>query len=372
MKWRVVAAAALVTAAACRLPRPAATGIDGLAGDHARVDRLSNAIDSLRIAARIPGLAIAILRDTTVLLARGFGMADVEHQVAVTAETPFNIASVTKTISAVVALRLAENGVLDLDRRMNTFAGFADFCGAARRGGGVFFRDYDCDGPLTLRQVLSMEANGVPGTRFFYNPPSYSWASRPMAEVAGRSFSELTRTLVLEPAGMTHSARIHRSLALPASLAASLAVPYHVDSATGRWLRSDPPAPQGDGAAGGIISTVRDLARFDVALASGRLLSPASRAIMWRPGVGPDGSVLPYGVGWFVKSLEGERLLWHSGLWEGAYSALYLKVPSRGLTMILLANSDGLQWASRLDEAVVERSPFARALLAAFPVSVTP
>ena len=196
-------------------------------------------IDSLRLARHIPGLALVVLRDTTVVLARGFGLADVERRVPVTPETPFNIASVAKPISAVVALRLAADGVLDLDRPMRRYQGFAEFCDAARGEGGIFFRDYGCqDDLLTLRHVLSMTANGEPGTRFWYNPPSYSWASRPMAEVAGRTFSDLADSLVFRPAGMCGSARVNRRLPLRADLAARLATPYHVDSA-GR------PSPQG-------------------------------------------------------------------------------------------------------------------------------
>ena len=64
--------------------------------------------------------------------------------------------------------------------------------------------------------------------------------------------------------------------------------------------------------------------------------------------------------------MNGETLLWHTGLWEGAYSALYLKAPERNLTVILLANSDGLQWPQRLDEAAIERSVFANAVLDAY------
>ena len=84
-------------------------------------------------------------------------------------------------------------------------------------------------------------------------------------------------------------------------------------------------------------------------------------------GRSPTGLVLPYGLGWFVQELGGEPLLWHTGLWEGAYSALYLKVPGRHLTLILLANSEGLKWDSALTEASAERSPFVAALLKAFP-----
>ncbi len=336
--------------------------------DAVRADHLAMRFDSLRQVQGIPGLAVVILRDTTVILARGFGLADLATARAVTPDTPFNIASVTKPLSAVVALRLVERGVLDLDRQMRSYDGFDDFCADVRSDGGLFFRDYLCDTrPLTMRHILSMTANGEPGTRFFYNPPSYSWASRPMAQVGGKPFSDLTADLVFGPAQMTHSARIHRRLALAPALAADLARPYHLDS-LGHVVPSDPPPPQGDGAAGGVISTAMDLARFDIALSDDRLLSSASKRLMWTAGRAPDGSTLPYGLGWFVQTLaDGEPLVWHSGVWDGAYSALYLKAPTRNLTLILLANSDGLRWGNRLDEAAVERSPFADAFFKAFP-----
>jgi CubicO group peptidase (beta-lactamase class C family) len=164
---------------------------------------------------------------------------------------------------------------------------------------------------------------------------------------------------------MTESARRHRALPLRADLDAAMALPYHVDSA-GVLRRSAGPGPQGDGAAGGVISTVVDLARFDIALDEGRLISDASRAEMWRPGRSPSGAVLPYGIGWFVQQVDGRRAVWHSGWWEQAYSALYLKLPDERLTLILLANSEGLWWGNPLDGATVERSPFAAAFLRRF------
>jgi CubicO group peptidase (beta-lactamase class C family) len=302
-----------------------------------------------------------------VLAERGFGQSDLERGIAVTPDTPFNIASVTKPISAVVALRLSKSGRLDLDRPMRSFQFFPEFCTDVRAVGGIFFADYACeDSALTLRHVLSMTANGAPGTRFLYNPSSYSWASRPMAEVANVPFSTLVDSLIFRTVRMQRSARQHRRLALPPELAADLARPYHTDS-TGQWKLSEPPGPQGDGAAGGVISTARDLARFDIALTRGALIDSASRAAMWRAGRSPAGTALPYGLGWFVAPFDGETAVWHTGLWERAYSALYLKLPERRLTLILLANSDGLRWDSRLDEAAIERSPFARALVEAFP-----
>lgn len=328
--------------------------------------------DSLRTALRIPGLAVVMLRDTTVLLARGFGFADVARQIPVTPETPFNVASVAKPISAVVALRLVQDGLLDLDKPMRRYADFDEFCAATRGDGGVFFSDYTCQSDrLTLRHVLSMTANGdQPGSRFWYNPPSYSWASRPMAEVTGRTFSELVDSLVFRPADMRNAARTNRRLTLPLRIADALATPYHIDS-TGRLMKSDPPPPQGDGAAGGVIASAMDLARFDIALDGGRLLTPASRAALWSPMRTASGQLLPYGLGWFLGTLDGRPVAWHTGLWEGRYSALYLKVlgdtPTERLTLILLANSEAMRWQTRFDEAAIERSPFATAFLAGFP-----
>jgi CubicO group peptidase (beta-lactamase class C family) len=323
-------------------------------------------VDSLRIAHRIPGLSVAVVRDGRVVLARGYGFANLEARTPATERTPYPIASVTKTIAGVTAMRLVERGVLDLDRPMTSYAQWAEFCAEVRdEGPPIFFRDYDCASPATLRHVLSMRMNGTAGERFYYNPVSFSWASRPIMQVTGRAFSDLVAEEVFAPAGMTESARTHRGLPLRADLAASVAPPYHWDSA-GAFVRSPELEPQGDGAAGGVVSTVVDLAKFDVALDDGRLLSPRSKAEMWRPGRSPSGAVLPYGIGWYVQEVDGRRLVWHSGRWDGAYSALYLKLPDERLTLILLANSEGLAWQNPLDAAQVERSPFAAAFLRHF------
>lgn len=223
-------------AAAC--PRRTTSACDGcrrrrLGGGRDGVDRppsgdshreaLIDRFDALRASAGIPGVAVAIVRDGRLAAARGLGFANVEARLPV---TPFDIASVAKPIAAMVALQLTHAGRLDLDRPMATFAGFGDFCATARTSPGPFFRDVDCADPrLTLRTVMSMAANGTPGTRFFYNPPLFSWASRPMAAAADTPYSTLVQQQVFDAAEMRRSARIHRQLALRADLAAALALP---------------------------------------------------------------------------------------------------------------------------------------------------
>lgn len=353
----------VIAAGAAGVGLPLAAQDDG----DGRLQAFAAEVDALRIAHRIPGLSVAVVRDGRVVLARGYGLANVEAGIPATERTPYPIASVTKPIAGVVAMRLVERGVLDLDRPMAAFDGWAEFCADAKaEGPPIFFRDYDCSPGVTLRHVLSMRMNGTAGERFYYNPISFSWASRPMMQAAGRAFSDLVAEEVFAPAGMTESARTHRNLPLRADLAERVAPPYHVDSA-GAFVRSPPLGLQGDGAAGGVVSTVLDMARFDVALDEGRLVSDASKAEMWRPGRSSAGAVLPYGIGWYVEAVDGRRAVWHTGLWEQAYSALYLKLPDERLTLILLANGDGLWWGKPLDAARVGDSPFAAAFLRHFP-----
>jgi CubicO group peptidase (beta-lactamase class C family) len=112
----------------------------------------------------------------------------------------------------------------------------------------------------------------------------------------------------------------------------------------------------------GVISTVRDLARFDAALDELILLDRNTLDHAWNP-VWVDGVTLPTGLGWFVQSSNGQRLVWHFGAVPGAYSSLLLKVPDRRQTLILLANSDGLNAPFSLFEGDVTRSLFAKLFL---------
>jgi len=159
-------------------------------------------LDSLRKAANIPGLSVAVVKNQANALALGLGYADVEHRIPATAETPYNIASCAKPLSAVVALRLVEDGVLDLDRSMAVYSKWAEFCTEFSRQPSIFARGLRCQPSVhTFRHLLSHTAAGTPGTRFSYNPVLYSWASRPIMAASGAPFSALVERYVFAPAG---------------------------------------------------------------------------------------------------------------------------------------------------------------------------
>ena len=202
----------------------------------------------------------------------------------------------TKRISAVVALKLVEQCVLDFDRPIAEYSDWKEFCREFSAQPSLFARGLRCDpANHTLRHLLSHTTTGQPGERFSYNPILYSWASRPIQEATRTAFSTLVERSVFGPAEMTRSARRHRSLPLPASPAAALAPPYRIDR-SGAIVRSPELEPQGDGAAGGVVSSVLDLAKFDIALDAGRLISSESRKLMMSPTWSSNGDAFPYGL----------------------------------------------------------------------------
>jgi CubicO group peptidase (beta-lactamase class C family) len=143
-----------------------------------------------------------------------------------------------------------------------------------------------------------------------------------------------------------------------------MATPYAVDQQRRSTPSSYPAAPLS--AAGGLISTVRDLAQFDLSLKKGILLRPDTLALAWRPVTGPGGQRLPHGPGWFVQIYNGEPVAWQFGQVENASSVLMVTAPARGLTLILLANSVGLVKPFPMVAGDVTVSPFARVFLGLF------
>ena len=114
--------------------------------------------------------------------------------------------------------------------------------------------------------------------------------------------------------------------------------------------------------ASGLISTSRDVARFDLALKKG-FLRPDTLAAAWQSPLNRSGQPLPHGVGWFVQSYNGATVIWQFGISENASSSLLVTVPARGLTAILLANSDGLVKPFALAGGDLTASPFGRLVL---------
>lgn len=353
--------ACLALVAVCALPA-AAQAPDPLAA-------FAASLDSLRQAHPTPGLAVAVVRPDAPVWARGFGVADADEAVPVSPDTPFWIASVTKTFVGLTFLGLEAEGVVDLDAPLAALPEFTDFCAWLAGSPLPFGRGLDCAAALTARTLLTHTSNGDVGHAFLYNPLLYSrlprfleWTVHGSTEIEGGT-NELARQVearILGPAGMTRTVASQWDRA-KMDVVYDMARGYGIEDGA-YVLRPTPKRALTGGA--GIVSTVLDLARYVQALDAGTLAPPSVMAQLTTPPLDRSGAPLPYSYGWYVQDIEGERVVWHAG-WdeEAGASALLLRVPARGLALVLLANGEGLHWGNPLDGAAVEASPHARAFL---------
>lgn len=123
--------------------------------------------------------------------------------------------------------------------------------------------------------------------------------------------------------------------------------------------------PQGFSTSAGLISTVLDMAKYDIAIDQNKFLTKETQQLAFTPAVSTKGESLPYGLGWFTQNYKGTKLLWHYGYWTGN-SSFILKVPERNITFIIMANSDNLSRPTDLGSGNALSSPVGMAFLKTF------
>ena len=314
----------------------------------------------------VPGVAVGVL-DADGARTWGFGVTNVDHPLPVNADTVFEIASITKTMTATVAARLAAEGTLDLDapvRRYvpdfrvadptvsatvtvrdlftHTAGWFGEYLEPTGRG-----EDAIAKGVTAMAALEQVAPVGV----FSYNNVSLTLAGRIIELVSGRSYREAVRELLFAPLGMTRSAFAAEDV-LYERLAAGHTVrdgaPTRVRARLSLSTNGDP--------VGGVRSTVSDLLRYarfhlgDGTAPDGtRLLPAAALAAMREPRVamGPVGHV---GLAWFLEDRNGTRLVAHGGATVAHMSQLLL-VPERGVALVVLTNgANGVRLCAELQE----------------------
>jgi CubicO group peptidase (beta-lactamase class C family) len=317
-------------------------------------------LESLRRQAGIPGLSAAIANDEQIIWERGFGFQNVEASVRATPETPYEVGGLTQTLTAALLLRCMEEGRLRLDDPIGRFTTDVPDAGA------------------TLQQLLSHTTPGAAGPVFHLDAGRFAGLAAAVDACTGHPYRQMLAASILDRFGLHDSVPGRDVLTLTdvpplfapdvlqryQSVLGRTARPYRLDR-RGRPVPSEPPAG-GLTPATGLISTVRDLARFDHALADGTLLRAETLALAWTVQTTPDGRTLPHGLGWFVQMHQGTPVVWQFGNSPEAYSALVLRLPERQLTLYLLANSDGLSAPFSLAAGDVNVSLFARIFLRLF------
>jgi CubicO group peptidase (beta-lactamase class C family) len=323
------------------------------------MSRFGDYLEALRTQARIPGLGAAIVGPDAVNWERVFGQQDVERNIPVRIDTPFELDDTTQAIVAAMALKCASDGLLSLDDTVGKFSPSSPDPGA------------------TIRQLLTHTTAGANGLSFSYRPERLEPLAAAIAACRDSSFRLATAGMLRQlsmvdsvpgsdiirltaPAeGFDAPLLEHYAAVLP-----RLATPYALDGHR-RPTPSSYVAPTLTPASG-LIASVRDLERFDLWLKHGDLLRSEWLARAWTPPLDGSGQPLPHAYGWFVQPYNGELIVWRFGVSDNASSSMMITVPRRGVTLILLANSSGLARPFSLAPGDITVSPFARLFLSIF------
>ncbi len=271
----------------------------------------------LQSALAIPGLAYVIVSDSGVVASRAFGVAQEADHAAFATSTPLRIASVTKSMTAVIALQLVEEGRLNLDAPALQYA-----------------PELGVPTGVSVRHLLSHTSEGDVGTEYVYSSSRYAMLGTIIEAVTDSSFEAVVRSRVLDRAAMR---------AYPS--------PYL-------------------GSHAGLVSTVDDMAAYLAALERGTLLSADALERLAVPSRTPSQSTLPVSAGWFAQTVQGQRVMWSFGQDDPEHSgALLVRLPERKLSLFILANSNVLSDPFRLLMGDVTKSPFAMSFLRLFAFS---
>jgi CubicO group peptidase (beta-lactamase class C family) len=350
---RIAALIVLVFIVAAAIPLRAFQA--GPAALDQRLALFARYLDGLRVQAGVPGLSAAVVLNRRIVWEQGFGYQDAEARIAATPASPYPVASLTKTFASTLLLQCVGDGRLDLDAPIRQYTSAVP------------------DASATVRHLLSMTSDAPAGSTYHYDGDRYGALTPVVETCTGQPFRVALASQILDRLGMADSVPGHdlADAASQASLFSSttleryrqtltrLAKPYR---SNGRKYEPADYPPRGINAAAGLVSTVRDLARYDSALDDRILLGDPAQRLAWTPFTLRDGRRGPYGLGWFTQSIDGEQIVWHYGLWP-SFSSLIVKNTDRGATLILLANSDGLNARFPMAGGDARVSPFVRAFL---------
>jgi CubicO group peptidase (beta-lactamase class C family) len=142
----------------------------------------------------------------------------------------------------------------------------------------------------------------------------------------------------------------------------TLAQPYALDR---EFKTTKITYPQGFSTSAGLMSTVLDMAKYDIAIDQNKFVTKETQQLAFTPTRSTTGEELPYGLGWFTQNYNGTKLLWHYGYWTGN-SSFIVKVPERNMTFIIMANSDNLSRPTDLGGGDALSSPVGMAFLKTF------
>lgn len=322
----------------------------------ATVDRLVREVQEKQ---GIPGISIAIGHGDEVVLAKGYGLANVEHNVPVTTETLFRTASICKMFTAVAVLQLAEQGKLDLDAPVRDYFPELDkeewtFTCRQLLGHLAGVRHYKYPGESSstrhyanvqsaLRTFVDDPLLSEPGSKYHYSSFGFNLLGAVVEKCSDKSFEEYVDASVADVAGMDrtqvdHHFRIvpHRSAGYirPARRSRALKAGELYNATLADTSMKVP--------GGGMLSTPTELVRFADALMKRKLLNDASTIAMWTEQQTSGGQNTGYGLGCRILVREPELVVGHSGGQAGVSTYLMMS-PATGDSAAVMCNLENAE-----------------------------
>jgi D-alanyl-D-alanine carboxypeptidase len=314
-------------------------------GSHA--DPVEDYMKSEMAQRRIPGAALKVIQGGQAVKTAAYGVANLEHNVPVKPETVFEIGSITKQITAAAILLLAQDGKLSLDDKISRHlkdtpdtwrdvtvrhllthtSGIKTYTGL---DGFELTRNQTQE--QLIEKLARLPVEFQPGESFKYCNSGYSLLGYIIANVSGKTYWDFLSERVFKPLGMNATTNRMPGLVIP-----NRASGYEQ---TNRVHINRDYDLTDIFAAGAIVSTVEDLAKWDAALNGESLLNAGSKEQMWTLSELNSGKPTKYGFGWYVDTYEGRRNIGHGGSTSG-FSASIQRFPDEKLTVILLTNGDG-------------------------------
>jgi CubicO group peptidase (beta-lactamase class C family) len=297
---------------------------------------------------KAPGVAIGIVKNGKVVLAKGYGFANLEHQVPVGPETIFQAGSVGKQFTVMAVMLQVEAGKLSLSDPLTKF-----FPEAPASWGTITVRHLlnhtsglpDLEGKLDYRKdytdedlaryayALSLEF--PPGSRWSYSNTGYVLLGIIVNRVAGTFYGDILRERVFKPAGMTTARIISEADIIPHRAAGYR--PVNGELKNQEWV-----APltntTGDGS---VYVSLRDMIAWDAAVQARAILTPESWREILSPAPLTSGATYPYGFGWMLDERNGKPLHQHSGGWQG-FTSFYSRFIGDSLSIVVLTNCNAV------------------------------
>ncbi len=317
-------------------------------------DFIRGAMDSHHI----PGVALMVLRDGQPVKTAAYGFANLELKVPVTSETVFEIGSLTKQFTAAGILLLAQEDKLTVEdtlakhlpeippawtnvtlrHLLNHTSGIKSYTGLD----GFELTKHQTREQF-IRKLAAQPMEFQPGEKYKYCNSGYSLLGYVIEAASGKRYWEFLAERVFRPLGM--NATTDRN---PRQIILNRASGYEQ---TTNHVHINRDYDLTDVfSAGAIVSTVGDLAKWNAALDTDKLLTAASKELWWTPGKLSDGKTIDYGFGWRIGTQDGHRTIRHSGSTSG-FSATLQRYPDDKLAVIILTNTDE-QIATKLGDRV--------------------